>query len=144
VCYHIRVARWLITIQEYDIELQHIKGVENHLADILSRNPAGLEVNEIQDLTKPNTISVNKIELKIDQAALKNLKNVAHKQKNDPRIRIISEKAENEPAHNTHRIEEDVLFRRDRLGANLKAMLPECLEAPNHPICAYIAKTIRR
>jgi hypothetical protein len=54
--------------------LQHIRGVENHLADILSRNPARLEVNEIQDLTKPNTISVNKIELKTDQALLKNFK----------------------------------------------------------------------
>ena len=125
-----RVARWLITIQEYDIELQHIRGVENHLADILSRNPAGLEVDEIQDLTKPNTISVNKIELKTDQAVLKNLKNLADKQKNDPRLRITREKAENDPADNKHRIEEDVLFRRDRLGAIWKAMLPECLEAP--------------
>ena len=71
MCYHIKVARWLITIQEYDIELQHIRGVENHLADILSRNLTGLEINEIQDLTKPSTISVNKIELKIDQAVLK-------------------------------------------------------------------------
>jgi len=69
-----RVARWLITIQEYDIELQHVRGVENHLAYILSRNPAGLEVNEIQDLTKPNTISVNKLDLKTDKAALKILK----------------------------------------------------------------------
>ena len=31
-----RVAKWLITIQEYDIELRHIKGIENYLADILS------------------------------------------------------------------------------------------------------------
>jgi hypothetical protein len=29
-----RIARWLIKIQEYDIELQHTKGVENHLAEI--------------------------------------------------------------------------------------------------------------
>jgi hypothetical protein len=65
------IARWLITIQEYDIELQHINGVENHLADILSRNPAGLGVDEIQDLTKPNTISVNKIHLKTDKVVLK-------------------------------------------------------------------------
>ena len=36
-----RVARCSITVQEYDIELQHIKGVENYLADILSRNPTG-------------------------------------------------------------------------------------------------------
>jgi hypothetical protein len=123
-----RVVRWLIIIQEYDIELQHIREVENHLVDILSRNPAELEVNEIQDLTKPNTISVNKIELKIDQALLKPLKNLADKQKNDLRLRIIREKAENDTANNKHRIEEDVLFRRDRLGAIWKAILPECLE----------------
>jgi len=97
------------------------------LVKILSRNPVRLEVDEIQDLTKPNTISVNKIELKSDQAVLKNL---ADKQKNDPRLRIIREKAENDPADNKHRIEEDVIFRRDRLGANWKSMLPECLEAP--------------
>ena len=88
MCYHIRVARWLITIQEFDTELQHIKGVENHLADILSRYPAGLEVIEIQNLTKPNTISVNKIELKTDQAVIKNLKNLADKQKNDPKTKL--------------------------------------------------------
>jgi hypothetical protein len=110
VCYHIRVARWLITIQEYDIELQNIRGVESHLDDILSRNPAGLEVDEIQDLTKPNTISVNKIYLKTDKAVLKNLENLADKQKNDPRLRIIREKAENDPADNKHSIKEDVLF----------------------------------
>jgi hypothetical protein len=72
MCYHIRVARPLKIIQKYDIELQHTRGFENHLADILNRNPAGLEVNEHQDLTKPNTISVNKTELKTDQAVLKN------------------------------------------------------------------------
>ena len=97
------------------------------MADILSRNPAGLEVKEIENLTKPNTITVNKIELKTDQVVLKNL---ADKQKNDPRLRIVREKAENDPADKKHRIEEDVLFQRDRLGAFWKAMLPECLEAP--------------
>ena len=129
MCYHIRVAKWLITIQEYDTELQHIREVENDLADMLSRNPAGLEDDEIQDLTKPNTISANKIDLKTDKAVLKNLKNLADKQRNDPRLRIIREKAENDPA-DKHRIEEGVLFRRDRLGASWKAMLPECLETP--------------
>jgi len=65
--------------------------------------------------------------LKTDQAVLKNL---ADKQKNDRRLRIIREKAKNDPADNKHRIEEDVLFRRDRLGAIWKAILPECLETP--------------
>jgi hypothetical protein len=52
------------------------------------------------------------------------------KQNNDPRLRIIREKAENDPADNKHRIKEDVLFRRDRLAEIWKAMLPECLKAP--------------
>jgi hypothetical protein len=80
------------------------------LADILSLNPAGLEVNENQDLTKPNTISVNKTELKTDQVVPKNLRNLVDKQKNNPRLRIRREKAENGPANNKHRIEENMLF----------------------------------
>jgi len=55
---------------------------------------------------------------------------LAEKQKSDPRLRIIREKAENDPADNKYRIEEDILFRRDRLGAVWNAMFPECLEAP--------------
>jgi hypothetical protein len=43
------------------------------LPDILSRNPAGLKVKEIQVLCKPNVISVKKIELKTDQTVLKKL-----------------------------------------------------------------------
>ena len=60
-------------MQEFDIEFRYIKGVENHLPDILSRNPAGLKVKEIQVLCKPNVISVKKIELKTDQTVLKKL-----------------------------------------------------------------------
>jgi len=51
------------------------------LTDILCRNTAGLEVNEIQDLAKPNTISVNKLDLKTDKAALKNLKKIGRQKR---------------------------------------------------------------
>ena len=67
---------------------------------------------------------MNKKELKTDQAVLKNLAD------KEPRLRIIRENAENDPADNKHRIEEDVQFRRDRRGTGWKAKLPECLEAP--------------
>ena len=87
----------MITIQEYDIELQHIKGFENHLADILSRNLTILEVREIENLKKLNIFSGNKILLKTDQAVLKNLKNLAD------RLRIIREELINDPVHNKHR-----------------------------------------
>ena len=130
-----RVARWLITIQEYDMEVRYIKGAENHLADVLSRNPAGLGINEIQELTKPNTISVNKIELKIDQAVIKDLRNLADQQRNDQRLRVLREKLEKDPNDKNHTIEGDILFRRDRREAVWKAMLPECL---NTPVIQYV------
>ena len=37
-----RVACWILNVKQYDIEIKHIKGVQNHLADILSRNCTGL------------------------------------------------------------------------------------------------------
>jgi hypothetical protein len=37
-----RAARWMVQIQEYDLEIRHIKGVHSYLADILSRSPSGM------------------------------------------------------------------------------------------------------
>ena len=33
-----RQARWLAFLSEYDFEIQHIKGKENKVVDVLSRN----------------------------------------------------------------------------------------------------------
>jgi hypothetical protein len=57
------------------------------------------------------------------------LKNLADEQEY-PSVRIVRKKAENDTADNKLRIEENVLFRRERLGAIWKAKLPECFEAP--------------
>jgi hypothetical protein len=48
-----RLARWILEIQQYDIEINHIKDTSNYLADILSRNPAVVSQAEIQKLTQP-------------------------------------------------------------------------------------------
>jgi hypothetical protein len=32
-----RITRWVLQLQEYDLDIVHIKGTENHFADILSR-----------------------------------------------------------------------------------------------------------
>ena len=42
-----RVARYMVNLQQYDIKIRHVKGAHNHLADIISRNPAGLNATEI-------------------------------------------------------------------------------------------------
>ena len=46
-----RVARWMVQIQECDLEIRHIRGVQNHLADILSCNPSGMTDEQTRDLT---------------------------------------------------------------------------------------------
>jgi len=53
-----RVARWVIELQQYDIQIGHITGTSNYLADVLSRNPAGLTENELLDLRQPANLMV--------------------------------------------------------------------------------------
>jgi hypothetical protein len=48
-----RVARWVIELQQYDLKICHIAGSRNFLADVLSRNPAGLTKDELRDLRQP-------------------------------------------------------------------------------------------
>jgi hypothetical protein len=48
------------------IEISHISGTQNYLADIISRNPAGLTPEQIKQLTRPRDIMVATIKLDID------------------------------------------------------------------------------
>lgn len=36
-----KFARWILSLQEYDFEVRHLKGSNNVMADALSRNPDG-------------------------------------------------------------------------------------------------------
>ena len=53
-----RIARWVLQLQEYDIEISHINGTQNYLADIIIRNPTGLTPEQIKQLTRPRGIMV--------------------------------------------------------------------------------------
>jgi hypothetical protein len=134
-----RVARWLIAIQEYDLEIRHIKGVENHLADVLSRNPAELDYGEIQELSNPNTIRINRIELDVDRTILRDLKGLAAAQRSDSGLRTAREQANTELDHNKYRIEGGVLFKKDKNDGSWTAMLPANLEIP---VIQYVHKSL--
>lgn len=121
----------MITLQQYDIELRHVKGTDNHLADIIIRNPAGLNVTEIRNLTKPNTIMVNKISLNTDKSVCKDLRNLAQLQKTDPRIQKIRARIATHPttADHRYRLWDDTLFCMEvGNAAEWKPVLPACLE----------------
>ena len=56
-----RIARWALSLAEYDYEIEYIKGVDNQLADLLSRMvkaetlPANRLIQGDRDQTKPHT-----------------------------------------------------------------------------------------
>jgi hypothetical protein len=84
-----RVARWILSIQEYDVEIKHIKGVQNHLADILSRNPTGVTDEEIRNLIRPDQVLVHSVQLYTDKTVRNALKDLAALQDADPRLAAI-------------------------------------------------------
>jgi hypothetical protein len=87
----------MVHLQQYDIELQHVKGAHNHLADIISQNPARPNDTEVRNLTKPNTIMVNVINLNIDKSVCKDIRNIAELQKADQRIQKIRGRMAQQP-----------------------------------------------
>lgn len=81
-----RITRWVLEIQEYDIDIVHVKGSDNVLADVMSRNPVGLTEEEIKGMGKPRGILVAAINLNIDTKLKGELKNLAHHQASDPYV----------------------------------------------------------
>jgi hypothetical protein len=86
------VARWLLAIQQYDIEICHVEGANNVLADIWNRYSSVLSVAETRDLTRPGTIMVHVIDLKINNNVCKDLNNLSKLQETVPRLKDIKDK----------------------------------------------------
>jgi hypothetical protein len=125
------VARWILNIQEYDIEIKHIRGVQNHLADILSRNPTGLTDEEIRNLTLPDQILVQGVLLYTDKTVRKELKDLAAFEDTDPRLAAIKREVTAHPATAQQRysLRDSVIYckgGKDRI--KWKAMFLTCLE----------------
>jgi hypothetical protein len=93
-----RIARWILQLQEYDIQISHISSTQNHLADIISRNPAGLTPEQIKQLTRPRNTVVATIKLNIDPQVKKELKELAAYQDKDPYIKTLKDQVTNQPA----------------------------------------------
>jgi hypothetical protein len=83
------VVLCILNTQQYGIEIKHIKGVQNHLADVLSRNPTGLTDEEIRNITSPDQILVHSVQLFTDKTVRKELKDLAALQDTDPRLDAI-------------------------------------------------------
>ena len=108
------VARWMIEIQQFDLEIRHIKGVQNHLADVLSRSPTGL-TDETRKLARPGQIMVHKIQVYEDKPLTKELQTLATLQDADERLAAIKGKLTSHPitVKERYRLQENVLYCRE-------------------------------
>jgi transposase InsO family protein len=126
-----RVTRWVLQLQEYDLQINHISGAKNFFADVLSRNPVGMtpELKRLQ--RKRQEINVTKINLQINQAAPKQLKNLFGLQQADLHLQEIMGKVQENPDRYAfkYHLQQDLLCCRDsKEHPYWRIMLPKGLE----------------
>jgi hypothetical protein len=124
-----RVPRWIMQIQEYDLKVEHIRGINNFFTDILSRNPVGLDKGSLA--RKHRELLVAKIHFGVDNTLLKELGNLSQDQILDPALIKIHEQLERDPSvcKGKYMIRDHVLLcRNDRMQPYWRVMLPRNLE----------------
>jgi hypothetical protein len=132
----------MIHIQEYDMEVRHIKGVQNNLADILSRNPRGMTDAQTRDLTRPDQVMFRHIQVYKDKNIKKELKALAELQGTAEKLASIKNRVTNcQPTDQTQFVLQDNVpyCKGEKSNQRYKAVLPSCLE---HNIVKFVHFTL--
>jgi len=111
--------------------MRHVRGVQNHLADILSRNPSGMTDEKARDLTRPDLVMVHHIQIYKNKNIRKELKELAELQDTDENLAVIKNRVtKGQPTDQIQFVLQDnVLYcRGETTEQRYKAMLPSCLE----------------
>jgi hypothetical protein len=106
-----RITRWVMQLQEFDLTIVHINGVNNHFADVLSRNPIGLSQESRSQVNRSNEVYVRKVNLGTDKTLMKELGNLSEHQKGDPVLMKIRDELAKNPINlqEKYKIDDDVL-----------------------------------
>jgi hypothetical protein len=120
-------------IQEYNLHIQYISGVENLLADRISRNPAGLCEGDTKELFKPKKIVVSAINIGTD-----NFVERSHNELSTLQVRVkiiqgiirtVEQKQKN--ASKNVMVQNDILYKKDsHRYPYWRLVLPTDLEIP--------------
>jgi hypothetical protein len=92
-----RVAHWMLEIEQWELEIQHIKGIDNTSTDILSRIPLHYNTPNTTNLRQSDQIMVHAIDLNIDNSVERELENLAVLQNTDPQLQAIKEDSQLTP-----------------------------------------------
>lgn len=81
----------MFKIEQWELEIQHIKGIDNTLADILRCNPLHYNTPNTTNLRQSNQIMVHATDLNIDNSVKREWENLAILQNTDPHLQAIRE-----------------------------------------------------
>jgi hypothetical protein len=121
----------MMEIQQFGLEIRHIKGVQNHLVRVLRRSPKGLTDDDTRNLTRPDKTIVHKIQVYEDKNLKKELQTLAKLQDADERLAAIKGKVTSHPitVKDQYRVQDNVLYcKEDKNQHRWKVMLPNNLE----------------
>lgn len=130
--YNARVTRWINYLEHFHYEIEHIKGKENIGADILSRYPPEGKVLQEEKEKLPEILYT---EIKANKDLIAKLKDLSNLQKEDPEIKEIRERIENQIIQTDKigriaekcTIENDILYFTSKDGKRI-IYLPETLK----------------
>jgi hypothetical protein len=104
-----RLIRFALYLQQFQFEVEYIKGEENFLADYLSRFPASQSSN-LENVGE----SIQVFKVNVQKEFISILNNFEKFQKKDITIKILMDSLINNPGkHSTYQIFNNLLFRKD-------------------------------
>lgn len=118
-----RLTRWILTIQEYDYEIEYIRGTLNVAADVLSRYSC--EHNQPHPRMENEVIIATMLAGKPSEDLKSKFKKLTELQDQDRHLRHISEQLRTnvQTRKKNYKIVEDILYKFDP-GGTMRPMLP--------------------
>lgn len=81
-----KLLRWALLLQEFDFDIEHVPGRDNHLPDFLSRHPDPKQSSSIEDLTELDKLTYK------ESAPVEEINIIDSKEKNGIQIENIDNK----------------------------------------------------
>ena len=131
-----RLIRWSLYLQNYDLEINYIRGKDNYISDTLSRLKYTDELNVNTEIQQDQSFKILTLLAKDPSNDLKNkLKNIKNLQKEDSKLNNINNKLESNILRKNYEMINNILHRNKKIivpKSLIKQLVIECHEIYGH------------